>query len=91
MQESLFRHLVGQFASKPENLATEVLCYVLERYASAVDTFIRFIRNIGVDLQGTITFRTQCVGSAKSLRCFEKLVPALSAQLDSLRGGNNRK
>ncbi len=67
MHESLFGHLAGQFGPKPENLATEALCYILESYPGARDTFIRFIRNMGVHPPGPLTFRTQCAGPENSI------------------------
>lgn len=67
MSESLFGHLAVRFAPKPENLATEAVCYILERYPSAASAFMRFLQNMGLKLCGPITFRTQCVGSEDSI------------------------
>lgn len=67
MHDSLFGHLVSRFASKPENLATDAVCYILERYPVAATAFVGFLRNMGINLGGTITFRTQSVGSQDSV------------------------
>ncbi len=59
MSDSLFGHLALRFASKPENLATEALCYVLERYPSAANAFVGFLQHMGVKLHIPIKFKTQ--------------------------------
>jgi len=69
MRDSLFGHLVAKFASHPENLATDALCYVLGRYPAAATALMEFVQLTGFekDLQSTISFETQCIGSEGSI------------------------
>lgn len=47
MKKSKFGQLVHNFASHPENLATEALAYKLNRSLVAMEAFNRFCANTG--------------------------------------------
>jgi len=59
MKQSLFGHLVFGFGKSPENLATEALCYILNRSTAANEAFIRLISQTGAKLPPILRFETQ--------------------------------
>ena len=46
---TVFGHLAFQFATHPENLATEALSFVLRTSPAASRAFTEFLRPIGLD------------------------------------------
>lgn len=59
MKDSLFGHLIFGFRNGPENLATEALCYILNRSEIANGAFIRLVSQIGITLPSNLRFETQ--------------------------------
>lgn len=59
MKNSLFGHLVFGFSSSPENLATEALCFILNRSETANKAFVRFISQTNTALPSSLKFETQ--------------------------------
>jgi hypothetical protein len=67
---SLFGHLVTQFATSPENLATESLHYIL-RSATARSAGVNLLAQAAtVELDQQYTFRTQVGGSDSAILGF---------------------
>ncbi|MBV9790889.1 MAG: hypothetical protein JOZ51_22030 [Chloroflexi bacterium] len=60
--QSLFGHLVTQFSTQPENLATESLNYILNRSSTAKQAFMRYLAQAGVDPATPVMFQTQMAG-----------------------------
>lgn len=59
MKNSLFGHLAFGFSSSPENLATEALCFILNRSEIANKAFVRFISQANAILPSNLKFETQ--------------------------------
>lgn len=59
MKDSLFGHLAFGFSKSPENLATEALCYILNRSEIANRAFIRLVSQASKDLPSNLKFETQ--------------------------------
>jgi len=59
MQKSLFGHLAFSFSKSPENLATEALCFILNRSQVANESFIHLISQTGAVLPSMLKFDTQ--------------------------------
>lgn len=64
MPDSLFGHLVFQFSAHPEDLATEALCFILNRSYAARDAFSKILRNIDIPIPANLKYETQA-GSQK--------------------------
>jgi regulator of replication initiation timing len=57
---SLFGHLVPRFASKPEDVSTEALCYVLRQSEAARQKFIGHLEQVlGIEVDPELRFSTQ--------------------------------
>jgi len=56
-------HLAFRFAPHPENIATEALCYILQRAPAARDALVGLCRDAGARLPLDLQFRSQAVGS----------------------------
>jgi len=57
---TLFGHLAPKFGSKPEDLATEALCYVLEQSEVALQAFVEHVNQCsGAALELPLHFSTQ--------------------------------
>jgi len=67
MKKSLFGHLAFSFSKSPENLATEALCYILNRSEIANSAFVRLVSQSGVTLPSNLKFETQIHISDKVL------------------------
>jgi len=65
--DTVFGHLVHQFAVHPENLATEALCFILRTSPAASRAFTEFLRPIGLDCPGGLSFDTQHGGLEQSI------------------------
>ena len=63
----LFAHLVGRFATHPENLATEALAYVLSQSPEASAAVTRLARAAGVDVSQVGRWTTQVSGDDGAL------------------------
>ena len=63
MNESLFGHLVSRFSSSPENLATEALCYILNRSHIARESFRNLLDHLHIALPPEMRYATQDSGS----------------------------
>jgi hypothetical protein len=63
----LFAHLVGRFATHPENLATEALAYVLSQSPEASAAVTRLVRAAGVDVSHVDRWTTQVSGEDGAL------------------------
>ena len=59
MKNSVFGHLAQQFATHPENLATEALAFVLRRSSVASRALVRFFESTGASFDDELYFRTQ--------------------------------
>ena len=59
MAESLFGHLVSRFSSSPENLATESLCYILNRSQVAREAFVNLLAHLHISIQADLKYETQ--------------------------------
>lgn len=59
MKQSLFGHLVHNFTSHPENLATEALAYILNRSRVAMEALSRFLASTGAAIPSELYFQTQ--------------------------------
>jgi len=59
MKNSLFGHLAFGFSNSPENLATEALCFILNRSETANKAFVRFISQTKATLPSNLKFETQ--------------------------------
>jgi len=66
MKQSLFGHLAFGFSQSPENLATEALCYILDRSETAKKAFVRFISQADTTLSSNLKFETQIHTSSNS-------------------------
>ena len=66
MKQSLFGHLAFGFSQSPENLATEALCYILNRSETAKSAFVRFISQADTTLPSNLKFETQIHTSGNS-------------------------
>jgi len=66
MKQSLFGHLAFGFSQSPENLATEALCYILNRSETAKKAFIRFMSQANTTLPSNLKFETQIHASSNS-------------------------
>ncbi len=65
---SLFGHLVTRFATKPENLATESLTYILQKSPVARHAFVEFLRkNLKTNVPETLVFSQQVCGEDQSI------------------------
>ena len=64
---TVFGHLAFQFATHPENLATEALSFVLRTSPAASRAFTEFLRPIGLDCPGGLYFETQRGGLEQSI------------------------
>jgi hypothetical protein len=64
---TVFGHLVHQFAVHPENLATEALGYILRTSPAASRAFTNFVRQVLTDCPSDLRFGTQQVGLEKSI------------------------
>jgi len=62
-ESSLMAHLAFRFAPHPETIATEALCYILQRAPAARDALVSFCRDAGARLPVDLQFRSQAVGS----------------------------
>lgn len=72
--DTVFGHLVHQFAIHPENLPTEALSYILRTSPAASRAFTNFIRQIVSDCPDGLRFETQQVGLEQSIpdmKCFD--------------------
>lgn len=58
-QHSLFGHLATRFSAHPENLATESLHFILQESTVARAAFLRYVRQLGVQLDEGIWIQTQ--------------------------------
>jgi len=70
---TVFGHLVHQFAIHPENLATEALSFIL-RTPAASGAFTNFVKQILADCPDGMRFETQQVGleaSIPDMKCFD--------------------
>ena len=65
--DTVFGHLVHQFATHPENLATEALSFILRSSPAASCAFTEFIRQIGFDCPGSLHVETQRGGQDQSI------------------------
>jgi hypothetical protein len=63
----LFAHLVGRFATHPENLATEALAYVLSQSPEASAAVTRLVRAAGVEVSYVDRWTTQVSGEDGAL------------------------
>jgi hypothetical protein len=71
---TVFGHLVHQFAVHPENLATEALNFILRTSPAASGAFTDFVRQILADCPTDMRFETQRVGVEESIpdmKCFD--------------------
>jgi hypothetical protein len=71
---TVFGHLVHQFAVHPENLATEALSFILRTSPAASGAFTDFVRQILADCPTDMHFETQQVGvnqSIPDMKCFD--------------------
>lgn len=71
---TVFGHLVHQFAIHPENLATEALCFILRTSPAASVAFANFVKQILPDCPENMRFETQQVGvenSIPDMKCFD--------------------
>jgi hypothetical protein len=59
MKSTLFGYLAHRFASHPENLATEALCYVLTESTAATAAFCRYLFQLGGPNLNITSFETQ--------------------------------
>ena len=59
MAESLFGHLVSRFSSSPENLATESLCYILNRSQIAREEFVNLLAHLHISIPADLKYETQ--------------------------------
>jgi len=59
MAESLFGHLVSRFSSSPENLATESLCYILNRSQIAREAFVNLLAHLHINIPADLKYETQ--------------------------------
>jgi hypothetical protein len=59
MKSSLFGHLALNFATHPENLATEALAYILNQSRVARDALNRFCESTGAEIPADLFFQTQ--------------------------------
>lgn len=59
MAESLFGHLVSRFSSSPENLATESLCYILNRSQIAREAFANLLAHLHISIPADLKYETQ--------------------------------
>jgi hypothetical protein len=64
---TVFGHLVHQFAVHPENLATEALSFILRASPAASGAFTNFVRQVLTDCPFDMRFGTQQVGQEKSI------------------------
>jgi hypothetical protein len=64
---TVFGHLVQQFAVHPENLATEALSFILRTYPDASSAFTQFVRQIVPNCPENLRFETQQVGLEQSI------------------------
>lgn len=55
-------HLAFRFASHPENIATEALCYILQRAPAAREALVGVCRDAGANVPLDLRFRSQVVG-----------------------------
>jgi hypothetical protein len=83
MKDSLFGHLAFGFSSSPENLATEALCYILNRSNEANKAFVRFVSQANNALPSSLKFETQ-------LQVSGNLSNMLAEDKDSTSSGNFR-
>jgi hypothetical protein len=70
---TVFGHLVHQFAVHPENLATEALSFILQTPAAS-GAFTTFVKQILADCPDGMRFETQQVGleaSIPDMKCFD--------------------
>jgi len=65
--DTVFGHLVRQFAISPENLATEALSFILRTSPAASSAFTNFVRQIVSDCPDGMRFETQQVGVEQSI------------------------
>jgi hypothetical protein len=65
--DTVFGHLVHQFAIHPENLATEALSFILRKSPAASRAFTEHLRPIGLDCPGGLRFETQRGASDQSI------------------------
>jgi hypothetical protein len=61
-RDTLFGHLAHRFVVQRENLATEGLCYILQRSSAATSELLRMVSDAGASLPSELTFRTQAAG-----------------------------
>lgn len=57
--DSLLAHLINRFSGHAEDLATESLAFLLERYETAASAFERFLNQISNDLPDDLRYVTQ--------------------------------
>jgi len=67
MKNSLFGHLAFGFSKSPENLATEALCYILNRSEIANRAFVHLVSQTGTALPSNLKFETQIHISGNNL------------------------
>ncbi len=65
--DTVFGHLVHQFAISPENLATEALSFILRTSPAASRAFTNFVRQIVSDCPDGLRFETWQVGVEQSI------------------------
>jgi hypothetical protein len=64
---TLFGHLSSRFVVQRENLATEALCFILERSEAARRSLIQLARRAGGELPDDLRFRTQATADDGSI------------------------
>jgi hypothetical protein len=64
LSHSLFGHLTNRFSTHPENLATEALCFILNRSLVARQAFRQFVAEVGLALPTNLRWQTQSIGEA---------------------------
>ncbi len=72
---TVFGHLALQFATHPENLATEALGFILRNSITASHAFTESIRLAGIDCPEDLRYETQQVGVEQSIpdmKCRDK-------------------
>ena len=67
MTQSLFAELALKFSASPENLATEALCFILNRSQLARESFVRFLGQTGANLPTNLIFETQQGGTDNAI------------------------
>lgn len=65
--DSLLGHLATRFASHPENVASESLAFIIDRFPPAKRALLGFVQHLGIQLPTNIVFRTQKSGSDGSI------------------------